>query len=98
VSSGFFDACGIRRDGTLACWGETEAVRSPPAGSFKQVSVGNAGACAVRADQRVVCWGMVAKPPEALFSDVSVTMDFACGIAATTGALWCWGRTARQPL
>jgi Ca2+-binding RTX toxin-like protein len=39
ISAGFGHTCGIRTDGTLACWGRNlEGQASPPAGTFTAVS------------------------------------------------------------
>jgi Regulator of chromosome condensation (RCC1) repeat len=52
------DTCGVRTDGTLACWGDDSAGQStPPGGTFTTVSAGGNHACAVRTDGGVVCWG-----------------------------------------
>ena len=38
-------SCGVRADGTLACWGRGGAVEAPPAGKFLAVSAGGDHAC-----------------------------------------------------
>lgn len=62
-------SCGIKTDGTLACWGAGTADTDcpgdsvdcrqsrPPTGSFVQVVVGNVHSCAMTADRKVKCWG-----------------------------------------
>lgn len=73
VATRQFQSCGIRTDGTLACWGAGKADDSvqpnacgnrhhygqsaPPAGTFSHVAVGSSHACAVRTDSTVACWG-----------------------------------------
>ncbi len=53
-------ACGLRKNGTVACLGLYEdskpAVR-PPDGTFISVSAGLSHACGIRADRNVECWG-----------------------------------------
>jgi hypothetical protein len=62
IAAGADAACGVRTDGTLACWGAVWGLL-PPAGSYRQVSVGSSDDvisvyfCAIRADGIVVCWG-----------------------------------------
>ena len=58
-------ACGIRTDGTIACWGSsTEWLEAqsdwrpgPPALSFASISLGDGHACAIDTAGRVMCWG-----------------------------------------
>jgi hypothetical protein len=64
-------ACGVRTDGTIACWGAGEVdagcnsadagfecgESQPPSGTFEQVAVGVRHSCAINADRKVVCWG-----------------------------------------
>ncbi len=52
VGSGF--ACGLKIDGTVACWGRNLL---PPAGTFTQVSAGGSHACGLKRDGSVSCWG-----------------------------------------
>ncbi len=64
ISVGYYVNCGVRTDGTLACWGgnDTERgggvyyVQDVPAGTFTQVSVSPEIGCAVRTDGCIVCW------------------------------------------
>jgi hypothetical protein len=56
-ASGLYN-CGIKTDGTLACWGYNYfGQASPPPGTFTAVSAGDAHACAVRTDGALLCWG-----------------------------------------
>lgn len=70
VAAGITTTCGIRTDGTLACWGAgTESSSAcgtdigrcgqalPPPGAFSEVAVGFSHACAIRVGGKVVCWG-----------------------------------------
>jgi hypothetical protein len=59
ISDGDDNACGFRRGGSIACWGDnTYGQASPPAGSdFTAVSAGADLACAVRSDGSLGCWG-----------------------------------------
>jgi alpha-tubulin suppressor-like RCC1 family protein len=72
VSAGRGFTCGIRLDGSLACWGEEgfkdldiddntdygQVSDAPTEGEWTSVATGNATACAVRAgDGSIECWG-----------------------------------------
>jgi Regulator of chromosome condensation (RCC1) repeat len=58
------NACGIRGDGSLSCWGDDEVlVADTPAGTFAQVSLGGGAACALDAEGRASCWGSYAVAP-----------------------------------
>ena len=42
------DTCGVRSDGSVACWGsDVEGQATPPAGSFDSVSTGSAHTCSL---------------------------------------------------
>jgi hypothetical protein len=88
-------ACGVRSDGTLACWGDnTGGEASPPAGTFTSVSAGVSVACGLRTDGTIACWGDntdgEASPPAGSYASVSVGANYACGIQAA-GTIACWG-------
>ncbi|MCJ7509566.1 MAG: RCC1 domain-containing protein, partial [Dehalococcoidia bacterium] len=58
VSAGGYHNCGVRTDGTLACWGaHGDGRTTPPAGTFSQVSAGGYHNCGVRTDGTLACWG-----------------------------------------
>ncbi len=96
LSAGKEYTCGIRSDGTLACWGEEGA--SPlddiPPGTFTQVSAGQEHACALREDGSLACWGYdydgQATPPDGAFLQVSAGDYHTCAIQAD-GGVACWG-------
>lgn len=91
-------ACGLRRDGTAACWGSygaSEPIVQPPAGEFVSVSAGARHACGIRDDQTVQCWGRtpdgadLAPPPTGEFASVSSGAGFSCGLRSDSTVL-CW--------
>jgi len=60
ISAGDFHTCGLKSDGTLACWGYNEFGQAvPPTGVFTQVSAGGIHTCGVKSDGwlRFTCWG-----------------------------------------
>jgi alpha-tubulin suppressor-like RCC1 family protein len=60
ISAGGKHTCAIRRDNTLACWGNNAAGEfSPPAGTFREISAGDQHTCAIQAQTAdlVDCWG-----------------------------------------
>ena len=89
-------ACGLRSDGSVACWklfAQGEPVVAPD-GEFTAVTSGWGHACAIRTDQTVTCWGSdslgEATPPDGTFTAVSAGDVFTCGIR-TNGSVACWG-------
>jgi len=102
VSANDGNACGVRPDDSLACWGEYVAL-GMPSGTFKSVSVGYGHACAVRIDDSLACWGWVTwsweggtdvpapPPPSGAFKSVSAgDSAYSCGIRADD-SVTCWG-------
>ena len=65
VSAGGRHTCGVREDGSLACWGwDAVGQATPPQGRFTSVSAGWFHTCGVREDGSLACWGefTIAKP------------------------------------
>ena len=76
VSAGRNHSCGVRTDGTIACWGLNNFGQAhEPDGTFIAVSVGLGQSCGVRTDGTIICWGLnlydIAAPSEK-FTAVSV--------------------------
>jgi hypothetical protein len=81
IAVGKYNACAIRTDGTLACWGAGSAddcvggssscrQSRPPAGSFEQVALGTVHGCAMNADRKIECWGYVGSDGRTIPPDV----------------------------
>ena len=91
ISVGESQACGIRADGKLECWGETSDL---PEGHFSAISAGLDYACGLRVDRTVVCWRgqgewQILQERAGPFSAVSAGEYHACGLR-TDQTLECW--------
>ena len=92
VSVGRSSTCGIKTNGSLACWGSnTGNEATPPAGLFAQVVEGWEMGCGLRSNQSIVCWGSLAAgtpAPAGTFVQVALGEMAACGLGAG-GAISC---------
>ncbi len=98
MGAGDGHSCGVRTDGTVACWGENAfGEATPPSGTFTEVSAGDGHSCGVRTDGSVACWGQNAEgeatPPTGTFTQVSAGNSHTCGLR-TDGTVACWGRNS----
>ena len=51
LAIGWDHSCGVRTDGTVACWGDnTHGQTDAPTGRFSAVTVGDTHSCGVRRD------------------------------------------------
>jgi hypothetical protein len=97
--SGGAHTCGVRADGTIACWGDNSYGQlTPPSGSFLQVTAGGAHSCGLRTDGTVVCWGEARPyssltgppaPPAGTFRQISAGSTYDCGVQ-TDESIACW--------
>ena len=101
VSAGLSYTCGMRLDGSVACWGSNQfGQASPPAGEFASVSAGYWHTCGMKQDGSVACWGRnkgaygtvigQASPPAGEFTSVSAGTVHTCGVKRN-GSVVCWG-------
>jgi hypothetical protein len=94
VGAGYVNACALRTDHTLSCWGPLSSWTATPTGTFKSLSMGFNHACAIRSDDTVSCWGFnggggLGTFPEKYLS-VAAGYDFSCGVK-DSGDIACWG-------
>ena len=95
ISAGRGFTCGVREDGSIACWGGGfRIVGSAPAGAFQHVSAGAHHACVLQNNGSVVCWGSDTSQnqdvPAGKFQTVSAGNTHSCGVLLD-GAVECWG-------
>ena len=98
VSAGNSHNCGVKTDGSVACWGSSNngGELTPPSGSFASVSAAGLDyTCGVKTDGSVACWGYDyddgrETPPSGSFASVSAGQAHACGVK-TDGSVACWG-------
>ena len=91
--------CGLRADGTHACWGFEKYVRPSPPLDERFTSIGNGVShhtCGLRADGTVVCWGengygQSSPPQDERFTSVNTSYAHTCGLRAD-GIAVCWGK------
>jgi hypothetical protein len=97
-----YGGCGIRRDGTIACWGDDRwGQASPPAGTFSDIAAGRMTVCAIRTSGELACWGRglygAADPPPGRYTDLAIGGDTGCAIRADDASVSCWGADLGPP-
>ena len=99
VSAGVDHTCGLKDDGTLACWGHNDygqATVPAPNTNWVQVSAYASHTCGLKADGTLACWGdnslmqITVPEPNSNWVQVSVGALHTCGLKAD-GTLSCWG-------
>ena len=90
-----FDVCGVRPDGSVACWSELDSTLVVREGPFSAISVGVVDdACGLRPVGAVECWDYRGPnerddPPAGVFSAVGVGVSRSCGLRLD-GSVECW--------
>ena len=95
VSAGELHTCGVKSNGSVACWGSDEYGQVTAFDySFDSVSAGSVHTCGVRSDGSFACWGSdgdgEATPPAGSFVSVSAGVFHTCGLRSD-GSFACWG-------
>ena len=97
VSAGFTHSCGLKVDGSVACWGQNsygQAADQP--GPYLSVSAGIYHSCGLKADGSVDCWGATSNnygqvaDQAGPFVSVSAGRYHSCGLKVD-GSVYCWG-------
>ena len=97
IAVGDAHSCGLRTDGSIACWG---LMREgwPDGGGWTAVTSGTNFSCGLRGDGAVACWGDGSHgktdPPDGRFVQVAAGKQHACALDAD-GAAACWGWDAQ---
>ena len=102
VSVGRAQACALRRDGGIVCWGSSlGGLLRPPAGAFLQISVSPVGhACAITVSGALRCWGSLYGPGggegvvNGTFLQVAAGDSVTCAVRSD-GTLLCFGERRR---
>ena len=101
ISSGYEHTCGLRSNGSVACWGFNHyGQATAPAGeTFTAISSGGFHTCGLRSNGAVACWGFnsygqTTVPAGETFTAISSGYYHTCGLRSN-GAVACWGRNHR---
>ena len=94
MAVGKYSQCGLLEDGQVLCPKEDLYVRTPAAGRFRQVSIGQEYACGLRLDETIACWGNSehgkTTPPPGRFTAIAAGKQHACALDSA-GYAQCWG-------
>ncbi|NLF11917.1 MAG: hypothetical protein GX597_09015 [Anaerolineaceae bacterium] len=101
LSAGIYHTCGLRADGSVACWGNNVNGQAPASvgepGDYVQVSAGGYHTCGLRGDGSVGCWGNNDddQAPASVgdagdYVQVSAGLYHTCGVRPD-GRVACWG-------
>ena len=95
VSGGWSHSLGLRKDGTIACWGLNDQGQcDAPTGVFTQVAGGVYHSIGLREDGTIVGWGNnvygQCDAPDAVFTQVAGGSYHTIGLQED-GTIACWG-------
>ncbi|MCY3953312.1 MAG: RCC1 domain-containing protein [bacterium] len=93
-------ACGLRLNGSVACWGsDHQGQATAPAGTFDALSAGGRHTCGLRPDGTVACWGDNTRrqtdAPDDAYTTITASRFGTCALRPT-GTVACWGLTIRD--
>ncbi len=106
VSAYRHNACVIKTDDSLVCWGDNddgEATVPSTLGSVKAVDIGHQHACAIKANDTLACWGLDDNGQSTVPTDlgkvesVGVGNKHTCVIKADD-TVSCWGESVSLPV
>ena len=98
LSAGDNHSCGIRKDGTAVCWGDSVAgaTIAPEDERFTMIDVNVLQSCGLKTDKSIRCWGdgtniggETIKPPQGSYLDIALGHSQMCAID-TAGETSCW--------
>lgn len=93
VAAAIAHTCGLRLDGTVACWGNNDYGQTDaPPDSFIAIAAQNWASCGIKAGGEVVCWGgseTFASPPVGPW--VAISCWEYCAVLSATGEVAWWG-------
>jgi alpha-tubulin suppressor-like RCC1 family protein len=86
--------CGVKREGGVACWGDSPAPPIGTDGDIVAISAGEAHLCGLREAGELFCWGEdrsgSTHPPSGAFTQLVSGRNFSCALR-DDGAIACWG-------
>ena len=108
VSAGRYSTCGVKTDGSVACWGVYQPPTwdlisgVPSSGEYVDAKIGfGAGwrehACALSKTGQVTCWGdnsqgQTTVPSGISFKTIGAGEGTTCGIVQDSDTMRCWGK------
>jgi hypothetical protein len=95
ITGVFSGTCGLRSDGKVACWNETDLVTDPPTGTFSAIVGGpTSQLCGLDASNVAHCFGTdyndARNTPSTPFTAVSVGASGGCGALLGGAGIGCW--------
>ena len=98
VDAGSFQTCGVRANGTLACWGDNDTGQvTPPPGTFTAVSAGRLPHLRREGERHPRLLGLQRQrpgdPAAGHLHRGKRRRRHSCGVR-TNGTVACWGRNA----
>lgn len=103
LALGIDRSCGLRRDGSVVCWGvsaESGAPAPAPEGAFASLAAG-LPICGIRPDGEIACWGESrhgeSRPPPRKAKLATAGYELACALDPM-GEVFCWGLIAPDVL